>query len=292
MIRMVRTPKETAQLSFDFFAPVTVHVVRPAPKAKAVKPAKLPRAPKPKKLAPWEVERERQHALMQEYCDALPDDRAALVTIARSNLRNYHDGAVAGDETVQLDAYLRMDAITWKLYGGKVGVYDHTIAPCMSDQRDWLMEQIGAPAGEVPMFGQRGRFLLDVEGCRVDYRYSGMFGICGGEAHVVDLDRPFFSETGYRSFSVVPYDHILHTGGLGMVVYMTRVLETQLLASAQSDKKRKAPAKVRLHKGPFGFAAHGEEVTNDRLLEKRDGDPAYQPGGHLCALLRPQDIAA
>lgn len=287
MIRIIRKPKATAQLSFDFDAPIA----RPAAVAKPVKAAKAPRAPKPAKLTAYEIAENARHAAMTDYMAALTSEREALVAIARSSLLEYHHNALAGDETVMDDAAHRVEAVAWKLYGATAPKQYHlpdSAFGCMSDARHWLMDQLAAPAGQVPMFGQQGRFVLpDVAGCRVDYRYEGLFGICGGNAHIIDLDRPFFSETGYRSFQVchghTGYGYVLQTGGLGMVDYMTRVLTAQLLANAATGKKKGSAATIKLHKPPFGLLIDGR--SDDYLREERASDPAYQPGGHLHALL-------
>jgi hypothetical protein len=59
----------------------------------------------------------------------------------------------------------------------------------------------------VPGWGWTGEFAVTVDAMRVRIEITGMFGIgstsClfpGFYAHAVDWDRPFLSETGFRSF--------------------------------------------------------------------------------------------
>ena len=63
------------------------------------------------------------------------------------------------------------------------------------------------PLGTVPLWGQTGDFIITVDDMRVRIELEGMFGLAarfsfwpGFSAHAVDHDRPFLSETGYRSF--------------------------------------------------------------------------------------------
>ena len=77
------------------------------------------------------------------------------------------------------------------------------------------MNGTAAPDGEVPLWGQKGSFIVDVNGTPARIEMDGMLGICqsmslwpGFGAHAVDADRPFFSETGYRSFMGVHADLI------------------------------------------------------------------------------------
>jgi hypothetical protein len=57
-------------------------------------------------------------------------------------------------------------------------------------------------AGDVPLWGQRGQFLVADGDVRALVEYEAGYGGPLGahfQFHVIDLDRPFISETGYRS---------------------------------------------------------------------------------------------
>lgn len=88
-----------------------------------------------------------------------------------------------------------------KLNGFEPGYLSHDDAPGYVLQRT-----NAAPTGEVPIWGQCGAFAVEVEGIAVKVTMEGMLGICshshwlGFGIHAVDWDRPFLSETGYRSF--------------------------------------------------------------------------------------------
>jgi hypothetical protein len=89
-----------------------------------------------------------------------------------------------------------------KLNGGACGIIAGPDAPgCV------LELESAAAAGAFPLWGQAGGFMLTAANMRVGIKMYGMFGIgstiClfpGFCAHVVDKNRPFLSETGFRSF--------------------------------------------------------------------------------------------
>lgn len=94
------------------------------------------------------------------------------------------------------------DKLALRLNGGEPGILAHDDAPGYV-----LARGTAAAAGAVPLWGQTGDFIIAVDGMRVRIEQDGIFGICshaclwlGFKAHAVDLDRPFLSETGYRSF--------------------------------------------------------------------------------------------
>ncbi|MDR5791691.1 hypothetical protein P9281_34660 [Caballeronia sp. LP003] len=65
-----------------------------------------------------------------------------------------------------------------------------------------LEQALAAPDGETPMWGQSGRMFVSVNGMPCVVEVEGEYGI-GGIAHfsfhACAFDRPFISETGYRS---------------------------------------------------------------------------------------------
>lgn len=74
-----------------------------------------------------------------------------------------------------------------------------------------MATRCAAKAGSPPLWGQKGRFTIDVDGMRVRIETDGIFGLFTREeiardfaAHAVDFDRPFISKTGYRSFLGFP----------------------------------------------------------------------------------------
>lgn len=244
---------------------------------------------KAEKKQPWQIEREKHEALVQWHRDELPgngvDEIGDLIDAYGLTIETYHAAALKNDEAGMRDAVARAEACIANAWGSPPG--DKYGGPrdrfdCWNTAWTWLAKQTAAEDGKVPMYGQRGRFLMTIAGCRVDFQYDGLFGICGGSANVVDLDRPFISETGYRSFQVCPIDRVIWTGGLPVEEYLRRVCEKQLLHAG--DKNLKEPRLVMVSDKPFGRTAEGHRTW---ILRRRAEDPAYQPGGFLSAIPNP-----
>lgn len=73
-----------------------------------------------------------------------------------------------------------------------------------------LERETRAPDGTVPLWGQTGTFEITIGAMRVRIGMDGIFGIAsdvyhwiGFAARAVELDKPFFSETGFYSFVAV-----------------------------------------------------------------------------------------
>lgn len=240
---------------------------------------KAPPAAAERKRSAWEIERDELFLARLEMRRELPSDDERLFGRYVTNLAGYDQAVRDGDYERQSEIGNRMKAIAEHLFGFGTdceasdcwkgnGRFD-----CLSSAQDWLASVSAQKDGFEPIFGQKGRFLISVAGCRVDFRYSGLFGICGGEAHVVDLDKPFISETGYRSYQVCPMDYLISSDGLSVRGWLERVCEAQL---TEAGKK-----KIKLASPPYGLAAFGEQRTDDHIRERRLTDPAYAPDGFL-----------
>jgi hypothetical protein len=129
---------------------------------------------------------------------SLPDDRDALLASAAAAVADLHQAVIEVDGGKAALASLRYDAVVWKLNGG-------THFACNADEKSAgrvVERHCRALPGTVPMWGQRGDFLVTVDGVRCRVEFGDGFGpgtSCHYAFHVVDLDGPFFSETGYRS---------------------------------------------------------------------------------------------
>ena len=115
-----------------------------------------------------------------------------------------HHAAMLAADIERGHARSREDAhrLAAKLNGGTCGIIAGPDAPgCI------LEAETAAAPGTVPLWGQAGEFIVTVDAMRVRIEIKGMFGIgstfClfpGFYARAVDMDRPFLSETGFRSF--------------------------------------------------------------------------------------------
>jgi len=139
------------------------------------------------------LERETGH-LPGSYDEAIP--------FYRSLIERHHAAMLAAEVDTVLQLHCEAHALARRLNGGEPGILAHDDAPGYV-----LARETAAPEGSVPLWGQDGTFFVDVDGMRVSIEMDGMFGIGstamfwpGFAAHAVDLDAPFLSETGYRSF--------------------------------------------------------------------------------------------
>jgi hypothetical protein len=143
------------------------------------------------------------HARQEERaCAHLPGTMDEALPFFRQLIDTHHRAMLAGDaETVR---QLREEAgqLAFKLNGFDPGILADDDAPgCALDRAT------AAPVGTVPLWGQSGAFEITCERMRVSIEMEGVFGIgatsmawLGFAAHAVEWDRPFLSETGYRSF--------------------------------------------------------------------------------------------
>lgn len=132
----------------------------------------------------------------------LPGTMDEALAYYRTLLERHHAAMLAAD--VDAVMALREDAhrLALKLNHGAPGIIADEDAPgCVLEART------AAPSGTVPLWGQVGNFIATVGTMRVRIEFDGIFGIGsnsgfwhGFSAHAVDHDKPFLSETGYRSF--------------------------------------------------------------------------------------------
>ena len=132
----------------------------------------------------------------------LPGTYAEAIPFYRNLIEEHHAAMLTAD----VEAVMRMreeaHALALRLNDGEPGILAHDDAPGYV-----LACETAAHPGGVPLWGQDGAFVVDVAGMRVQIEMNGMFGIGstamfwpGFAARAVDLDAPFLSETGYRSF--------------------------------------------------------------------------------------------
>ncbi|WP_025139688.1 hypothetical protein [Achromobacter sp. DH1f] len=131
--------------------------------------------------------------------ELLPAAVGELLAVARRAVDRRHESAMAGDGPGVLAALQTYEAVIWKMNGG-------TFFACM-DSADpdaaghVVSRHCAAVPGEDPKWGQQGQFLICERGMRA--RVEVLEGFGKGEIrlhfHVVDVHRPFISETGFWS---------------------------------------------------------------------------------------------
>jgi hypothetical protein len=139
----------------------------------------------------------------------LPSTMEEAIPFYRTLIERHHAAMLAGDVEKTMAIREEAQELAVKLNGGTLlGICGGPDAPASVLERE-----TAAPPGAVPMWGQEGDFTVDVNGMKVRIEQDGMFGTGTGSmfwpgfgAHAVDYDRPFLSETGYRSFHGVQGD--------------------------------------------------------------------------------------
>jgi hypothetical protein len=145
-------------------------------------------------------------ALVAELADVPAEQFPAL---AKQAADQYHDAVLAGHVDALDRAEDAYTALVYKLNGD-------TLHGCKADTDSAghvLACAVAAQPGQVPGWGQAGEFLLEVDGLRVwvvvPHHMLGNHRFCDFRA--VDLDKPFVSETGYRSVTLTATSSIGET---------------------------------------------------------------------------------
>lgn len=132
----------------------------------------------------------------------LPGTMDAALPFYRDLITRHHAAMVAGEQETVMEMRGEAHLLAEKLNGYDPGILAGPDAPGYVLERETR-----AADGAVPLWGQTGSFVIACDGMRVRVEMEGMFGIgassmpwLGFAVHAVDLDRPFLSETGYRSF--------------------------------------------------------------------------------------------
>ncbi len=166
----------------------------------------------------------------------LPSTMTEALPFYRGLIENHHAAMLATDEAEAMRLKMEAHKLAVRLNGGAPGILADENAP-----GSVLEREAAAPAGTFPLWGQRADFCITVGSMRVRIEMDGLFGICsftiwpGMRAHAIDDDRPFLSETGYRSFLGIHAELVpnLTPDGFAREVissYVARQLRNRLVA--------------------------------------------------------------
>ncbi|MDA8232772.1 MAG: hypothetical protein M0006_15685 [Magnetospirillum sp.] len=211
------------------------------------------------KAAPCRQSVADRRAQATAYAIDLPDDEGALCEIARAALDDYHAAVLANDDSAIVRAHKAYAACVYRLNGNtSFGCYGGDGAAGYR-----VRDYCAAPDGTAPMWGQYGRFLVDIGRVRAVVTHNGFAGAFGSEYRThfefraLDLNRPFISQTGYLShFTTIP------EGGT------VADHAAEILATSARDHR---PSMIAVQ---FRAGCHEEQTA----------DPAFQPGGWLHSL--------
>lgn len=140
-----------------------------------------------------DTDRENQAA---KVAASLPNEQAALLELAKSTVNDFNHAVVnerISDAKTAISIY---EAIVWKLNGG-------SFLGCAAGENSpgsMVDNYCRAVPGDVPKWGQKGEFVVVVDGMRILVEFEG-FGVIQSIKfvfHAVDLDKWFISSTGYK----------------------------------------------------------------------------------------------
>lgn len=163
-------------------------------------------------------------------------DHAEFPVRAMALVERHHDAVLAGDLS-ELDAtHDAYEALVYVLNG-------NTLFGSMADENSAghvLARAVEAVPGQVPRWGQRGEFLLEIDGMRIRVKIGeGLGNHHSIDLNAVDLDKPFLSHTGYRHHGVTATSHLGET-----VDQAVRRAVTQLIEGEGKPKAIEADAFV------------------------------------------------
>lgn len=176
----------------------------------------------------------------------LPSGYDEAIPFYRTLIERHHAAMLAADVEAVMRLRNEAHALALRLNGGEPGILAHDDAPGYV-----LARETAAPEGSVPLWGQDGVFIVDASGMRVRIEMDGMFGIGstamfwpGFAAQAVDLDAPFLSETGYRSFlglAAAPVSGMTPDSFAreAIAAHVRRALKGRLLTIAPRYRERK-----------------------------------------------------
>lgn len=128
---------------------------------------------------------------------SMPTDRDDLLNLAVKFVDEIHGSVLASNIDLAKQANDKYQAIIWKLNGGRFfGSANGDNSPA-----NIVDNFCSAKSGDIPKWGQSGKFVVVVDAIRVLVEFSslGSWGNTHFEFRPVDLDSWFISATGYRS---------------------------------------------------------------------------------------------
>lgn len=174
-----------------------------------------------------ETDKANHAAALDRAIGHLPSSLEAALPYYRDLITRHHAATLAGDGKIA--SALREEAhhLALRLNHGEPGILAGPDAPGCK-----LADLTAAEHGTIPAWGQQGQFILEVAGIRVLIKLSGLYGLgarfmpyLSFSAHALDWDRPFLSETGYRSFMGV---NAALTPGLAPDVFAREVITSHV----------------------------------------------------------------
>lgn len=174
-----------------------------------------------------EAEADNRKRVFERKTAHLPGTMEAAIPFLRGQIEQHHRAMLDNDFDAAFAVREDAHQLARKLDQGGRGILAHDDAPGYV-----LARETASQPGYIPQWGQEGSFRTDLESMAVDVVMRGMFGIgatampfLSFEVRAVHCDRPFLSETGYRSFLGVSVEPQL---GMDVDLFVRRVIEVHV----------------------------------------------------------------
>jgi hypothetical protein len=178
----------------------------------------------------------------------LPSSYDVAIPFYRGLIERHHAAMVAADAEETMRLREEAHRLALRLNGGEPGILANDDSP-----GHVLARSTSAVPGTFPLWGQEGDFLITMETMRVRIVMNGVFGIAsstcywpGFGAYAVDQDRPFLSETGYRSFLGI---HADPAPGLTTEEFARKVIEIYVAQELKGKLRAIKPQYLKAKEG-------------------------------------------
>lgn len=152
-----------------------------------------------------DADRDNERAKIARAASHLPGKMDEALSFTRALIERHHAAMLVGDAETALAQRDEAHRVAEKLNNYEPGILAGENSPGRMLDRLTRAED-----GTVPLWGQSGRFVIALDRLRVEIALEGLFGLTwstyhwlGFGAYAVDWDKPFLSETGFRSFIAI-----------------------------------------------------------------------------------------
>lgn len=202
----------------------------------------------------------------------LPEGEEALLSHAAMRLEQFNDAMVCGDAQAIEAATLFYWAAVWRLNGDTI--FGCAIA---GGGLHKVQQRLAPPLGQPTRWGERGEWLLEVDGMRLWVRTgcSSLAGPHGVMLHAVDTAAPFLNEHGEHQLQLWPYE----CQGLDFARALREEVE-RLLADECPPVALNESARAAVKRPPWLDSALGGVTHNGQqplLLSELDAPAAEAP---------------
>lgn len=141
-----------------------------------------------------------EEAAFEQKTSHLPAAMAEALPFFRRLIERHHAAMIGADFVLAQAINDEAHDLAVKLNHGDPAILADDDSP-----GSVLENETRAPSGEIPLWGQVGDFIVEGKGMKARIEMEGIFGLAASPipgfcAQAIEFDKPFLSETGFRSF--------------------------------------------------------------------------------------------